>query len=64
MSSITVSKQNEAPALPDFERLFTQHAPLVYRTAYAVMGNREDADDILQTICRCLRDRRFVPCFS
>ena len=59
--TLTVSKQNEAPSLPDFERLFMEHAPLVYRTAYAVMGNREDADDILQTIFLRLLRREFPP---
>jgi RNA polymerase sigma-70 factor (ECF subfamily) len=61
MSTITVRKQSEAPVLPDFERLFTEHAPLIYRTAYAVMGNREDADDILQTIFLRLLRREFPP---
>src|SRR5437870_2756563 len=60
MSTVTVPDQN-APSLPDFERIFREHAPLVYRTAYAVMGNREDADDILQTIFLRLLRREFPP---
>jgi RNA polymerase sigma-70 factor, ECF subfamily len=59
MSTTTVPKKNSAPANPDFERIFREHASLVYRTAYAVMGNREDADDILQTVF--LRLLRRVP---
>jgi RNA polymerase sigma-70 factor (ECF subfamily) len=35
---------------PDFEALFREHSPMVYRTARAVTGNAEDADDILQTV--------------
>ena len=38
-------------ALPeDFERMFQQHHALVYRTAYRVTGNAEDAEDVLQTL--------------
>ena len=29
---------------------FTEHSRMVYRTAYGVTGNREDAQDILRTI--------------
>jgi RNA polymerase sigma-70 factor (ECF subfamily) len=46
----TLATQAEACTNPDFERLFREHGALVYRTAYAIMGNREDADDILQTV--------------
>lgn len=59
--TITVPKQNEASASPDFERIFREHGPIVYRTAYAVMGSREDADDILQTIFLKLLRREFPP---
>ena len=34
----------------DFEQLFHEHYSLVYRTAYSVTGNREDAVDAVQTI--------------
>jgi RNA polymerase sigma-70 factor (ECF subfamily) len=34
----------------EFETLFREHSRMVYRTAYGVTGNREDAQDILQTI--------------
>ena len=61
MSTITVPKRNAAPASPDFERIFREHASFVYRTAYAVMGNREDADDILQTIFLRLLRRECPP---
>jgi len=61
MSTITVPNRAEASNLPDFERIFREYAPLVYRTAYAVAGNREDADDILQTIFLRLLRREFPP---
>ena len=34
----------------EFEQLFHDHYPLVYRTAYSVTGTREDAEDVVQTI--------------
>jgi RNA polymerase sigma-70 factor (ECF subfamily) len=34
----------------EFERIFREHSQFVYRTAYAVTGNAEDAEDVLQTI--------------
>src|SRR5215470_15174089 len=35
---------------PDFAEIFRQYSPMVYRTARAVTGNAEDAEDVLQTI--------------
>jgi hypothetical protein len=61
MSTITVPGRNETSASPDFERIFREHGALVYRTAYAVMGNREDADDVLQTVFLRLLRREFPP---
>ncbi len=57
----TVQEQSETSSIPDFERIFRQHAGLVYRTAYAVMGNREDADDILQNVFLRLLRRQSPP---
>jgi RNA polymerase sigma-70 factor (ECF subfamily) len=34
----------------EFEQLFHDHYPMVYRTAYSVTGSREDAEDVVQTI--------------
>jgi len=34
----------------DFERIYRELAPLVYRTAWSVLGSREDAEDVLQTV--------------
>ena len=34
----------------EFEQIFREHSQWVYRTAYAVTGNAEDAEDVLQTI--------------
>src|SRR5688572_6542752 len=38
------------PLEQEFEELFHEHYPLVYRTAYSVTGTREDAEDVVQTI--------------
>ena len=35
---------------PEVERLFDEHSPMLYRTAYGMLGNRPDAEDALQTI--------------
>jgi RNA polymerase sigma-70 factor, ECF subfamily len=34
----------------EFEELYSQHWQLVYRTAYAITGSRQDAEDVLQSI--------------
>mgnify|MGYP001294619610 CR=1 FL=1 len=35
---------------PQFEAIFREHYRLTYRTAYAVTGSAEDAEDVVQTI--------------
>lgn len=35
---------------PDFAETFREYSPMVYRTARAVTGNVEDAEDVVQTI--------------
>jgi RNA polymerase sigma-70 factor (ECF subfamily) len=34
----------------EFEELFREHYHFVFRTAYSVMGSRQDAEDVLQTV--------------
>jgi RNA polymerase sigma-70 factor (ECF subfamily) len=34
----------------DFEAIYREHALLVYRTAWGVLGNPEDAEDVVQAI--------------
>src|SRR5215467_10031124 len=34
----------------EFEEVFTAYSRFVYRTAYAVTGRHEDAEDVVQTI--------------
>jgi RNA polymerase sigma factor (sigma-70 family) len=35
---------------PELERLFHEHSAMLYRTAYGMLGNRADAEDVLQTL--------------
>jgi RNA polymerase sigma-70 factor, ECF subfamily len=35
---------------PNFAEIYREYSPMVYRTARAVTGNAEDAEDVLQTI--------------
>jgi RNA polymerase sigma-70 factor (ECF subfamily) len=37
--------------------VYREHYQLVYRTAYSVTGNRQDAEDVLQTVFMNLVDR-------
>jgi RNA polymerase sigma-70 factor (ECF subfamily) len=37
-------------SLEDFDRMFRDHHDLVYRAAYRITGNIEDAEDVLQTL--------------
>jgi RNA polymerase sigma-70 factor (ECF subfamily) len=57
----TTEHDNPPRVSTDFEKIFLDHAPLVFRTAYAVVGNREDADDILQTLFLRLLRRETPP---
>lgn len=37
-------------AAQNFDEIYRDHAPLVYRTAWGVLGSREDAEDVVQTV--------------
>jgi len=45
----------------EFEQIFREHSQFVYRTAYAVTGSAEDAEDVLQTIFLRLVRRDMPP---
>jgi RNA polymerase sigma-70 factor (ECF subfamily) len=40
----------QSAAVPDLEDVFQQHASLVFRTARALTGSSEEAEDIVQTV--------------
>jgi RNA polymerase sigma-70 factor (ECF subfamily) len=43
-------EQDAAAVEQEFERVFREHYPTVYRTAYGVLGNGHDAEDVAQTV--------------
>jgi RNA polymerase sigma-70 factor (ECF subfamily) len=62
--AVTVQR-TEARLLPeDFERMFQEHHRLVYRTAYRITGNADDAEDALQTLFLRLLRRERAPDFQ
>ena len=50
MSKATLHELRRMPVSEEFERIFREHSQLIYRTAYGITGNIEDAQDVLQTI--------------
>ena len=59
MTTATVSMTTEPPAAPppmpdstgaELQELFEEHHLLIFRTAWRVTGNANDAEDVLQTI--------------
>jgi len=49
------------PLPEDFERIFNENHSLVYRVAYRITGNNEDAEDVLQTLFLRLLRREVLP---
>src|SRR3954465_8208647 len=49
------------PPAQELEDIFKEHYPFVYRTAYSVTGNKEDAEDVLQSIFAGLLRRELPP---
>ena len=47
--------------LPEIERMFQEHYELVYRTAYSILKNAADAEDVLQTVFVRLVRREATP---
>jgi RNA polymerase sigma-70 factor (ECF subfamily) len=61
MSTLTAPEVTNNQWTQEFEKLFTEYSQLVYRTAYGVTGNAEDAEDVLQTIFLRLVRREVPP---
>jgi len=38
------------PFESEYEQLFREHSPMLYRTAYSLLDNAADAEDVLQTV--------------
>jgi RNA polymerase sigma-70 factor, ECF subfamily len=60
MSTVTPSGMAGKSVAREFEELFREHYQLVYRTAYGLLDNASDAEDVLQTIFLRLL-RREIP---
>jgi len=56
-----VSSVTDKPGLQDVEDLFCQHHELVYRTAYSILNNAADAEDVVQSLFLRLVRRQFPP---
>jgi len=50
-----------SPTMPEVEQLYREFAPIVYRTARGVLGSREDAEDVVQSVFMALIRREFLP---
>jgi len=58
-------QRTNARSLPeDIERIFKEHHGLVYRAAYRITGNSQDAEDVLQTLFLRLLRRERPPDFQ
>ena len=59
--SSRATKPVPLPQAQEFEEIYREYAPLIYRTAWGVLGAREDAEDVLQTIFVRLLRRESAP---
>ena len=50
MSPVAALEPISVREAQDFEQIYREHALLVYRTAWGVLGNPEDAEDVVQAI--------------
>jgi RNA polymerase sigma-70 factor (ECF subfamily) len=61
LTATTVQRPNTRTLPQDFERMFRDNHDLVYRAAYRITGNAEDAEDVLQTLFLRLLRRECPP---
>ena len=59
--SVVPMQEIAATGRREFEEIFREHSRFVYRTAYAVTGRHEDAEDVLQTIFLRLAKQPIAP---
>ena len=59
--NVTVAAVAQETYFGEFDQLFREHYRLIYRTALAITGRSEDAEDVLQTIFLRLLRREFPP---
>jgi RNA polymerase sigma-70 factor (ECF subfamily) len=58
IAAATVPNTASEPLAHEFEEVFREHSQFVYRSAYSVTGNRQDAEDVVQNIFVKLLERR------
>ena len=56
-----VSRTVDPAASEELEHIYREHAPLIYRTAWGVLGSREAAEDVLQSVFLSLLRRDSLP---
>src|SRR5438067_682193 len=61
MPPVTAPQTIELPFTDEFDHIYRNFAPVIFRTAWGVLGNREDAEDVLQTIFVKLLRREYPP---
>ena len=59
MSAVTFFKVTNTEFRQEFEATFREHAQMIYRTAYSVTRNPQDAEDVVQTLFLGLLRRGF-----
>ena len=64
MSTKTVPEPVSSLQAREFEQMYREYAPLVNRTAWGVLENREDAEDVLHTVFLKLLRKGFPPEFQ
>jgi RNA polymerase sigma-70 factor (ECF subfamily) len=64
MSTKTVPAPISSAQVWEFEQMYREYAPLVNRTAWGVLENREDAEDVLHTVFLKLLRKGFPPEFQ
>jgi RNA polymerase sigma-70 factor (ECF subfamily) len=61
MPPAVVPKPLSAPLAADLDRLYREHHALVFRTAWGVLGSRDDAEDVVQSVFLALARRASPP---
>jgi len=64
MSTKTVLDPVSSLHAREFEQIYREYAPLVNRTAWGVLANREDAEDVLHSVFLKLLRKGFPPEFQ
>lgn len=61
MSTVNASDVIGETLEHEFEEVFEEHYQMAYRTAYGVLGNSQDAEDVVQTIFLRLIRQKLPP---